>query len=170
MDETVRVWSVATGQCPHTLIGHTSLVGLLGLSSCHIVSAAADSTLRVWDSATAALQHTLSGQTGAITCFQHDEFKVASGSDGELKLWDVRTGLFIRDLLTDLTAVWQVVFEGQWCVAVINRQDATFLEVWYFGGDRNKNVLELEQEEWLEESDEEDDIIDRKALTSGGDD
>lgn len=32
MDGTVRVWNLSTGQCAHTLTGHTSLVGLLGLS------------------------------------------------------------------------------------------------------------------------------------------
>ncbi|CAE6466081.1 unnamed protein product [Rhizoctonia solani] len=32
MDGTVRIWSLATGQALHTLTGHSSLVGLLGLS------------------------------------------------------------------------------------------------------------------------------------------
>ena len=49
MDGTVRVWNLSTGQCQHILAGHTSLVGLLGLSPSYLVSAAADSTLRVWD-------------------------------------------------------------------------------------------------------------------------
>ncbi|KAH7914021.1 WD40-repeat-containing domain protein [Hygrophoropsis aurantiaca] len=137
MDGTVRVWNLRTGQCQHTLTGHTSLVGLLGLSPSHLVSAAADSTLRVWDPETGELQSTLAGHTGAITCFQHDEFKVLSGSDGTLKMWNVRDGTVVRDLLTGISGVWQVVFEGRWCVAASNRNLATVLDVWDFGTDED---------------------------------
>ncbi|KAH6895036.1 WD40-repeat-containing domain protein [Coprinopsis sp. MPI-PUGE-AT-0042] len=133
MDGTVRVWNLSTGVCTHTLTGHTSLVGLLGLSSSHLVSAAADSTLRIWHPETGELQHTLAAHTGAITCFQHDEFKVLSGSDGNLKMWNIRDGTVVRDLLTGITGVWQVVFEGRWCVAASNRQDTTVIDIWDFG-------------------------------------
>lgn len=143
MDGTVRVWNLQTGECQHTLTGHTSLVGLLGLSPSTLVSAAADSTLRIWDSDTGELRHTLAAHTGAITCFQHDEFKVLSGSDGTLKMWNVRDGTVVRDLLTGITGVWQVVFEGRWCVAASNRNDATVLDVWDFGNG--------DEEEWIGE-------------------
>jgi F-box and WD-40 domain protein CDC4 len=143
MDGTVRVWNIQTGTCRHTLTGHTSLVGLLGLSPSYLVSAAADSTLRIWDPESGELRHTLAAHTGAITCFQHDEFKVLSGSDGNLKMWNVRDGSVVRDLLTGITGVWQVVFEGRWCVAASNRNDTTVLDVWDFG---NK-----EDEDWVGE-------------------
>lgn len=143
MDGTVRVWNLQTGACQHTLTGHTSLVGLLGLSPSYLVSAAADSTLRIWDSDTGQLRHTLAAHTGAITCFQHDEFKVLSGSDGTLKMWNVRDGTVVRDLLTGITGVWQVVFEGRWCVAASNRNDATMLDVWDFSNE--------DDEEWVGE-------------------
>ncbi|KAG8935606.1 SCF ubiquitin ligase complex subunit cdc4 [Tulasnella sp. 418] len=135
MDGTVRIWSLKNGSLLHLLSGHTSLVGLLSLSPTTLVSAAADSTLRIWDPSTGALQHVLSGHTGAITCFQHDEFKVLSGSDGTLKMWDTRDGSVTRDLLTGITGVWQVVFDRRFCVAASNRQDHTYLEVWDFAGD-----------------------------------
>ncbi|TFY74686.1 hypothetical protein EWM64_g9326, partial [Hericium alpestre] len=144
MDGTVRVWDLQTGECRHTLTGHTSLVGLLGLSPSYLVSAAADSTLRVWDPVSGELRHTLAAHTGAITCFQHDEFKVLSGSDGTLKMWDVRDGTIVRDLLTGIIGVWQVVFEGRWCVAASNRMDATVLDVWDFGNG-------VEDEQWFGE-------------------
>ncbi|KAG6828103.1 hypothetical protein H0H92_009188 [Tricholoma furcatifolium] len=143
MDGSVRVWNLHTGQLLHVLSGHTSLVGLLGMSPSHLVSAAADSTLRIWNPDTGELQHTLAAHTGAITCFQHDEFKVLSGSDGNLKMWDMRDGSVVRDLLTGITGVWQVVFEGRWCVAASNRSDVTVLDVWDFGKD--------DEEDWVGE-------------------
>ncbi|KAF8136648.1 WD40-repeat-containing domain protein [Boletus edulis] len=133
MDGTVRIWNLRNGQCQHTLMGHTSLVGLLGLSPSFLVSAAADSTLRIWDPDTGELRHTLAAHAGAITCFQHDEFKVLSGSDGTLKMWNIRDGTVVRDLLTGINGVWQVVFEGRCCVAASNRNATTMLDVWDFG-------------------------------------
>src|SRR5271154_3428704 len=73
MDCTVRIWNLRNGQCQHALTEHTSLVGLLSLSSTSLVSAAADTTLRIWDPDTGTLRHTLSAHTGAVTCFQHDD-------------------------------------------------------------------------------------------------
>ncbi|KAF6763808.1 WD40 repeat-like protein [Ephemerocybe angulata] len=162
MDGTVRVWNLQNGECQHTLSGHTSLVGLLGLSPSHLVSAAADSTLRIWDPDSGELKHTLAAHTGAITCFQHDEFKVLSGSDGNLKMWNIRDGTVVRDLLTGITGVWQVVFEGRWCVAASNRQDTTVLDVWDFGTDEDEDWVGeppngiYDDEEFSDEEEEDD--------------
>jgi F-box and WD-40 domain protein CDC4 len=160
MDSTVRIWDLKTGTCAHTLTGHTSLVGLLGLSPRTLVSAAADATLRVWDPDTGALLHTLAAHTGAITCFQHDEFKVLSGSDGTLKMWNLRDGSVTRDLLTGITGVWQVVFDGRWCVAASNQTLGgtvqTVLDVWDFTEDEDWVVADVSSESEDEEITSED--------------
>jgi F-box and WD-40 domain protein CDC4 len=96
MDSTVRIWDLKTGTCAHTLTGYTSLVGLFGLSPRTLVSAAADATLRVWDPDTGALLHMLAAHTAAIMCFHHDELKVLSGSDGTLKMWNLRDRSVVR--------------------------------------------------------------------------
>lgn len=133
MDNTVKVWDVATGECLHTLTGHTSLVGLLGSSPNYLVSAAADASLRIWDANSHELKHTLGSHGGAITCFKHDEAKVVSGSDGTLKLWDMRTGAYVRDLVIGISSVWQVSFHGNLLVAASNRQGSTVFDVFNFG-------------------------------------
>jgi F-box and WD-40 domain protein CDC4 len=129
MDYLVKVWSLETGACIFNLEGHTSLVGLLDLGYQRLVSAAADSTLRIWDPETGQCKSTLTAHTGAITCFQHDAQKVISGSDRTLKMWNVKTGECVRDLLTDLSGVWQVKFNERKCVAAVQRNNWTYIEV-----------------------------------------
>lgn len=136
MDWKVKIWDLLNGNCLYTLEGHSNLVGLLSLSHDRLVSAAADYTLRVWDPTTGQCKQTLTAHTGAITCFQHDGDKVISGSDGTVKLWDLKTGKFSRDLLTGLTCVWQVRFDDRRCVAAVQKDNMTFIEVLDFGRDR----------------------------------
>jgi F-box and WD-40 domain protein CDC4 len=134
MDNLVKVWNLETGACIWNLDGHSSLVGLLDLSHGRLVSAAADSTLRIWDPVTGQCKSRLCAHTGAITCFQHDDQKVISGSDRTLKMWNVQTGEFVKDLLTDLSGVWQVKFNERRCVAAVQRNSMTYIEVSKDGG------------------------------------
>lgn len=129
MDNLVKVWSLDTGTALFNLEGHSSLVGLLDLQQDRLVSAAADSTLRIWDPENGHCKSILSAHTGAITCFQHDGQKVISGSDRTLKMWDVANGEFSKDLLTDLSGVWQVKFNERRCVAAVQRNNMTYIEV-----------------------------------------
>lgn len=129
MDSLVKIWDLTTGACLHTLEGHSLLVGLLELRDERLVSAAADSTLRIWDPESGRCRHTLMAHTGAITCFQHDGQKVISGSEKTVKMWDVQTGECVQDLLTDLSGVWQVKFDGRRCVAAVQRDQLTYVEV-----------------------------------------
>lgn len=129
MDNYVKVWSLDTGAVLFNLEGHSSLVGLLDLQQDRLVSAAADSTLRIWDPQSGHCKSTLSAHTGAITCFQHDGQKVISGSDRTLKMWNVASGEFAKDLLTDLSGVWQVKFNERRCVAAVQRNNLTYIEV-----------------------------------------
>ncbi|CAG8980687.1 hypothetical protein HYALB_00007179 [Hymenoscyphus albidus] len=153
MDNFVKIWSLETGACLFTLEGHTSLVGLLDLADERLVSAAADSTLRIWDPENGQCKSTLTAHTGAITCFQHDGQKVISGSDRTLKMWNIKTGECMKDLLTDLSGVWQVKFDERRCVAAVQRDNLTYLEVLDFGASRDgipasqrgfRNLLQLD--------------------------
>ena len=132
MDNSVKVWSLESGTCLFNLEGHTSLVGLLDLRDDILVSAAADATLRVWEPELGRCRNTLEAHTGAITCFLHDGQKIISGSDRTLKMWDTKTGDCVRDLLTDLSGVWQIKFDERRCIAAVQRDDWTYIEVFDF--------------------------------------
>lgn len=123
MDSSINVWDYEKGKLLYSLEGHSSLVGLLELSDKYLVSAAADSTLRVWDPKTGENLSKLKGHNSAITCFQHDSLRIVSGSERMLKLWDIKTGRFVRDLLSDITGgIWQVSFDPDRCVAAVQKQ------------------------------------------------
>ncbi|WAQ89856.1 hypothetical protein PtA15_11A548 [Puccinia triticina] len=133
MDNTVRLWDLSTGTTIRILGEHSSLVGLLGLSPRRLVSAAADATLRVWDPSTGACRYELKGHLGAITCFTHDEFRVVSGADGTLKLWNGENGVLVGDLLSGFSAVWQVSMDERFCVVAVQRGTESEYVVLDFG-------------------------------------
>ncbi|PHH49104.1 Cell division control protein 4 [Ceratocystis fimbriata CBS 114723] len=137
MDSMVKVWDLETGSCLFTLEGHTHLVGLLDLREGRLVSAAADSTLRIWNPEDGACRTVLAAHTGAITCFQHDARKVISGSEKAVKMWDIQSGQCVKDLLTNLNAVWQVKFDDRRCVAAVQRDALTYVEILDFGAVRD---------------------------------
>lgn len=146
MDLSINVWDFEKGKLLYTLQGHSSLVGLLALSDDYLVSAAADSTLRVWDPKTGENLSKLEGHHTAITCFQHDSLRIISGSERMFKLWDIQTGKFVRDLLSDITGgIWQVSFDADRCVAAVqktkNETEETYIEILDFSAPPNEVCL-----------------------------
>ncbi|KAI9140738.1 WD40-repeat-containing domain protein [Paraphysoderma sedebokerense] len=125
MDASVRCWDVTTGQCLAVLDGHASLVGLLELTPKHLISAAADASLRIWSTEDNSLQSTLQAHNGAITCFQFDNYKVISGSEGHIKLWDLKSGKVVRDLVSGVNGVWRLRCDERWLVSAVQRNGRT---------------------------------------------
>jgi F-box and WD-40 domain protein CDC4 len=49
-------------------------------------------------------------------------------------MWNIRDGTVVRALLTGAADIWQVVFEGRYCVAATSsKQNTTVMDVWDFG-------------------------------------
>jgi F-box and WD-40 domain protein CDC4 len=55
-------------------------------------------------------------------------------------MWNIQDGSGVGDLLEGITSVWQVAFEGRWCVAACNRDDKTWLDVWEFSDPRWSSI------------------------------
>ncbi|ODQ66037.1 WD40 repeat-like protein, partial [Nadsonia fulvescens var. elongata DSM 6958] len=153
MDWYVKVWCLEKGSCLYTLEGHTSLVGLLNLNGTTLVSAAADSTLRVWNPEDGTFIHKLEGHAGAVACFQHDDHKLVSGSESTIKLWDIKTGKHVKDLVSGCEATWQVRYNTRRCVAAVK-----------LNGEARVIVLEFDNEEDIGQSTKKDATDSRAEL------
>ena len=109
-DKTVRVWSVATGECVQTLEGHSGEVNDAQFSSdgTQIVSASggrfgsSPGEIRIWSVATGGLAKTLvvdrkegENQVRFFSAqFNLDGTKIVSAcSDNSVRVWDVNTGV-----------------------------------------------------------------------------
>ncbi|KAL7671410.1 hypothetical protein ACOME3_006308 [Neoechinorhynchus agilis] len=102
MDATIRLWDVADGTCLHVLSGHDSLISHLLLIGRHLFSCNADKTVKLWNVETGTNIYTLDGPNAHTACVTsvavNRAFVLTCADDGKLKLWDGKTGIFIRDL------------------------------------------------------------------------
>ena len=74
--------------------------------------------------------HRLAAHDNSVTSLQFDDTRILSGgSDGRVKIWDLKTGQLVRELIAQGEAVWRVAFEDEKCVALALRQGRTVMEV-----------------------------------------
>ncbi|KIO00748.1 hypothetical protein M404DRAFT_16349 [Pisolithus tinctorius Marx 270] len=98
-----------TVRCKWVLVGHTQKCVVLDISRIIACSGSMDCAVRVWNLGN------------------------GYGSDRTLKMWNIREGTVAKDLLTDVNAIWQVVFKGRCCIAASNRDNGTMLDIRHFG-------------------------------------
>ncbi|RCH86194.1 hypothetical protein CU097_008324 [Rhizopus azygosporus] len=89
LDNTIKVWDLATGNCIRTLFGHVEGVWGLAYDTLRIVSGSHDSTIRVWDLSNGRCMHALEGHIGPVTAVALSDTKIISTSDdGDVRIWD----------------------------------------------------------------------------------
>jgi len=113
-DNTLKVWSVTSGKCLRTLIGHTGGVWSSQMSGTVVISGSTDRTLKVWNAETGQCRHTLYGHSSTVRCMSLHQNQVVSGSrDATLRVWDVDTGTCRHILMGHVAAVRCVQFDGK---------------------------------------------------------
>ncbi len=95
----MRVWNVRTGECTHTLTGHTASVHCVAFDGTTIISGSKDRTVRIWRAPynTAVCERVLEGHTDSVwrvwLCTAPNEHIVVSvNSDRRVLVHDMRTG------------------------------------------------------------------------------
>lgn len=130
-DSTLRVWNSHTGSLQHVLCGHTAAITCFWHDEWKVLSGA-DGCLKMWSLGGVSRQDQ-AGNADPDPGPDHNphnpsESRNAPGAPGTV----------VRELLTDVTGVWQVVSEGRWCIAAANKNDATVLHVWDFGREKDE--------------------------------
>lgn len=117
-DNTLKVWSLTTGRCVRTLVGHTGGVWSSQMSGNTIISGSTDRTLKVWDADSGVCLHTLYGHTSTVRCMHLHGKKVVSGSrDATLRVWDIEAGECLHMLVGHMAAVRCVQYDGRLVVS-----------------------------------------------------
>ena len=98
-DSTIIIWDIKAGYLPfRRLIHHQAGVLDVCFDSKHIVSCSKDTTICIWDRDTGDRLHILSGHRGPVNAIQlRGELSVSVSSDGTAKLWNVKSGLCIKE-------------------------------------------------------------------------
>lgn len=96
-DHKLHLWESQTGRMRHTLTGHTEKVVSVDVSKTsnrRAVSAAYDRTMKTWDMQTGYVTNTLIcySNCNAVALTMNGEVLCSGHMDGNLRLWDIRTG------------------------------------------------------------------------------
>ncbi|MDY7050261.1 MAG: serine/threonine-protein kinase [Microcystis panniformis WG22] len=103
MDNTIKIWEVATGKELRILTGHSDWVNSVAYSpdGRYLASGNADATIKIWEMATGKELRTLTGHSYTVhsLAYSPDGRYIASGSmDNTIKIWEVATGKELRIL------------------------------------------------------------------------
>ena len=94
MDETLRLWELATGRCVRTFDGHTGYVNSVTFSpdGRWALSGSGDKTVRLWELATGQCVRTFEGHTegvNAVSLSPDGRWALSGGDDKTLRLWEL---------------------------------------------------------------------------------
>lgn len=89
LDNTIKIWSMPSGECLRTLFGHVEGVWALAYDKLRIVSGSHDNSVKLWDMESGRCIQTLEGHRGPVTAVALSDMKVISASDdGDIRIWD----------------------------------------------------------------------------------
>ncbi len=113
LDDTIKVWSLQTGNTMFTLQGHRRGVNEVAISAKGqvLVSCGDDNTVQVWNLTAGRRLHTLKGHGRGVTsvAIGHQGWLLASGSkDKTINLWKLDKGTLIKSFLDSVSVIKSV--------------------------------------------------------------
>ncbi|TRU96403.1 MAG: protein kinase, partial [Microcystis wesenbergii Mw_QC_S_20081001_S30] len=118
IDQTIKIWEVATGKELRTLTVYSYLYGadvVYSPDGRYLASRSDDKTIKIWEVATGKELRTLTGHSGPVlsVVYSPDGRYLASGGglrDNTIKIWQVATGKVLRTLTGHSDWVLSVVY------------------------------------------------------------
>ena len=102
-DQTVKIWSVTSGQCLKTLAGHSNWVWSVAFSpdGQYLASSSTDRTIKIWSVASGQCLKTLVGHdnwVSSVAFSSNGQYLASTSIDETIKLWNLTTGQCIKSL------------------------------------------------------------------------
>ncbi|XP_055331314.1 F-box/WD repeat-containing protein 7-like [Paramacrobiotus metropolitanus] len=140
LGNTIRIWDVKTGALKHLLVGHQMLSCKARQDEHVVITATPDSEIHVWNIQTGACILTMGSDvetrhsSGVTSVYLDETYVVSSADDGTCKLWDRRTGSFIRDIVRLPTreiggVVWRITANHSTLVCAVGSRDRSIADV-----------------------------------------
>ncbi|TFK20265.1 WD40 repeat-like protein [Coprinopsis marcescibilis] len=149
LDTTVRLWDANTGDCVALLQGHTALVCQLQLSPTLLITGGSDGRVITFSLDSFTISHRIAAHDCSVTSLQfvddggeNDNFLVTGGNDGRVRLYEVKSGNYVREVSEGGEKVWRVVVGWGVCVAVCKRGAKTVVEIWSMRPDAGGESVE----------------------------
>lgn len=114
-DNTVRVWSISTGDTIHTLRGHGTKVYsvVLDHERKRCISGSMDTIVKVWSIDTGECLFNLQGHTSLVGLLDlRDNVLVSAAADHTLKIWNPQNGACIHTLVAHTSAITCFAHDG----------------------------------------------------------
>jgi WD40 repeat protein len=133
-DSTLKLWSLATGECLRTFTGHTKSVysACLSADGQFALSGSSDRTLKLWSVATGECLRTFTGHTKSVNsvCLSaNGQFALSGSDDRTLKLWSVATEECLRTFTSHKAEVNSACLSTDGRFALSGSDDRT-LKLW----------------------------------------
>lgn len=125
---SIKLWDIDTGNVRRMLTGHSDKVANIEFNNdgSHLASAGADKSIKVWDVKTGTTLHTFTGHSQvasrlvfspngsrlASTAGGFDQEKREFAANGEIKLWDLRSGKELRTLTRNSNYLAEMSFSA----------------------------------------------------------
>jgi F-box and WD-40 domain protein CDC4 len=151
MDSTIRIWDAFSGVCVQVISGFRSLVGLMDVKKVapglHIlVAGSTDGSIQVWNATRVNLLANLpNAHNSSITCLSFNGNALVTGSEGIVRLWDLRSLIngslngskntplkFVGSLLEQVEMVWRVAVSDRHAIIAYQSQNSTRIRVFDF--------------------------------------
>jgi WD40 repeat protein len=132
-DATVKVWSLASGDCLRTLTGHIAWVGSVAVSpdGRYIVSGSGDATIKVWSLATGECIRTLqeTSEVWSVAVTPDGQSIISGNLDATVKVWSLASGEGLQTLTGHTAGVTSVAVSPDGQNIVSGSPEAT-VKVW----------------------------------------
>ncbi len=128
-DNTARIWDVNTGKCLHELKLHRLLVSTVSIFGSLAFTASSDGTVCVCSLETGKLITRFESTASMISSLQADSKKLVCCADKFVKLYDLKSGMLISNIVNDVDFTWRNVHNENTLAVACQINGSSYLRI-----------------------------------------